>query len=230
MRFNIMRYTDNDRDLMRHWVDRCKLPEAKPHVLLFERRDRGYYVEGVIAANTLSPAAEFKLEYAVDGNELTVDLEYRLADYVKKFPRFGIELALDSSYDRFSYVGYGPTETYVDKHVAADYGYYESTAKDNYCLDYLKPQESGSHYYSTYLSLDGLFTVTAERPFSFSYNPYSTEQLIAKAHSFELIEDGSFYLSLDLAMRGVGSHSCGPELDERYEIPREDRNRFKLIF
>lgn len=230
MRFNIMRYTDNDRDLMRHWSDRCKLPEAKPRVLSIERGDRGYYVEGVIAANTLSPALEFKLEYAVDGNELTVDLEYRLAGYVKRFPRFGIELALDNSFDRFSYVGYGPTETYVDKHIAADYGYYESTAKDNYCLDYLKPQESGSHYHSTYLSLDGLFTVTAERPFSFSYNPYSTEQLIAKAHSFELIEDGCFYLSLDLAMRGVGSHSCGPELDERYEIPREGKNKFKLVF
>ena len=33
-----------------------------------------------------------------------------------------------------------------------------------------------------------------------------------------------------LAMRGVGSQSCGPALDKKYEIPKEGRNIFKFIF
>ena len=36
--------------------------------------------------------------------------------------------------------------------------------------------------------------------------------------------------SVDVAMRGVGSHSCGPELPKRYEIPTSGKNVFKLVF
>jgi hypothetical protein len=31
-------------------------------------------------------------------------------------------------------------------------------------------------------------------------------------------------------MRGIGSHSCGPQLAERYEIPRSGKNSFKFVF
>jgi len=228
--FNITRYTDNDRDLLGHWYGRCHLDECRAHILYSEKTETGYRFEGVLSANCLMPAVTFELEYKVIANELTVDMGYKLADYVQSFPRFGIELIIDKSYNKFSYVGYGPTETYVDKHIAAEYGYYESCAEDNYDRNYVRPQESGSHYRSTYLSLDGLFTLTADKPFSFSFNPYSTEQLRDTAHTFELPMNDYVSLCLDLAMRGVGSHSCGPKLDERYEIPREGSNSFKLVF
>ncbi len=230
LRFNITRYTDNDRNLLGHWYGRCHLDECLPHILASEKTETGYRFEGVLAANCLMPAAEFKLGYEVKGNELTIDIDYKLADYVSSFPRFGIELLIDKKDNSFSYVGYGPTETYVDKHIVAEYGYYESTAEDNYDRNYVRPQESGSHYHTTYLSLDGLFTLTAEKPFSFSHNPYSTEQLRTVQHNFELPENDFVSLCIDLAMRGVGSHSCGPKLDERYEIPREGSNKFKLVF
>ena len=35
---------------------------------------------------------------------------------------------------------------------------------------------------------------------------------------------------IDLAMRGVGSHSCGPDLPDEYEIPKEFKNTFKFTF
>ena len=228
--FNITRYTDNDRSLLGQWRDRCHLDECRPYILSSQRTENGYRFEGVLAANCLIPAAEFRLGYEVRANELTIDMEYKLADYVPSFPRFGIELLLDKSFNRFAYVGYGPTETYVDKHIAAEYGYYESTAEENYEANYVRPQESGSHYATSYLSVDGLFSLTADTAFSFSLNPYSTEQLRDTAHSFELPENDFVSLCIDLAMRGVGSHSCGPRLDEKYEIPKEGRNKFKLVF
>jgi hypothetical protein len=230
LRFNITRYTDNDRDLLGHWYGRCHLDECFPHILSSKKTEMGYRFEGVLAANCLMPAAEFKLEYEVTANELRIDIDYKIADYVMSFPRFGIELLINKKYSDFSYVGYGPTETYADKHIAAEYGYYESRAEDNYDRNYVRPQESGSHYHSTYLSLDGLFTLIADKPFSFSLNPYSTEQLRTSQHSFELLDNDYISLCLDLAMRGVGSHSCGPKLDEKYEIPREGSNSFKLVF
>ena len=227
---NITRYVDNDRNLLSMWNDCFRLPYCRPHILSCLEKDNGYSFEGVLGANCMMPAAEFSLEYSVCGNELTVSVSYKLADYVKSFPRFGIEFGIDKRYSAFSYVGYGPTESYVDKHVACEYGYYESTAEENYDASYVRPQESGSHYACKYMAINNLFSLTAEKLFSFSVNPFTTQDLRDATHSFELPENDFVNVALDLAMRGVGSHSCGPVLSEKYEIAREGSNTFKLTF
>ena len=148
-----------------------------------------YEFEGVLAANCLMPTAEFKLKYQVLGNELIATIEYKLADYIKSFPRFGIEFGVDKAHGNFSYAGFGPSESYVDKHVAYEYGYYVSSAEENYEYEYIRPQESGNHYACKYLAVKDLFKVTAEKPFSCSVNPFTTKQLRETLHSFELEEN-----------------------------------------
>ena len=228
--FNITRYTDNDRGLISHWIDRCRLDSCKSHIFSCKKTENSYRFKGCLAANCLIPAAEFELIYEVIGNVLSVSVEYSLADYVERFPRFGIEFGIDKAFGNFSYVGFGPTESYVDKHVASEYGYYESTAEKNYDHKYIRPQESGSHYACKYLEVKNLFSVTAENPFSFSVNPYTTAQLRDTLHSFELEENDFVNVCIDLAMRGVGSNSCGPALPDKYEIPRSGKNTFKFTF
>ena len=125
---------------------------------------------------------------------------------------------------------YLPTESYIDKHVACEYGYYKSTAKENYDNNYVRPQESGSHYAARYLELEGLFAITADKSFSFSVNPYTTEQLRETMHNFELPENDFVNVCLDIAMRGVGSYSCGPVLPKKYELARKGKNTFKIKF
>jgi beta-galactosidase len=145
-------------------------------------------------------------------------------------PRFGIEFGISRECRNITYLGYGPTESYSDKHIATDYGIYETTPEENYDKKYLRPQESGSHYATKYLKIDGAFTLTAEEPFSFSVNPYTTKDICECKHNFELPEHDFYNVCIDLAMRGIGSHSCGPELEERYEIPRKAKNVFKFTF
>ena len=228
--FNITRYTDNDRDLLGHWIDRCHLPSCKPHIFSCEKSENHYRFEGVLAANCLMPAAEFTLEYTVVGNQLIMEIAYQLADYVENFPRFGIEFGVERAHCNFSYIGFGPMESYADKHTACDYGYYVSSAEENYDRKYIRPQESGSHYACTYLAVKELFRVTAEKPFSCSVNPFTTTQLCNALHSFELEENDFVNVCIDLAMRGVGSHSCGPMLPAKYEIPRKGKNTFTFTF
>ena len=230
MHFNITRFTDNDRDLVPHWIGRCHLDSCRPHIFSCEKNENSYKFKGCLAANCLIPAAEFELMYEVAGNVLTATIEYKLADYVERFPRFGIEFGVDKAHGNFSYAGFGPTESYVDKHIACEYGYYVSSARENYDREYIRPQESGSHYACKYMAVKDLFKVTAEQPFSFSVNPYTTKQLCETLHSFELEENDFVNVCIDLAMRGVGSHSCGPELPDEYEIPRKGKNTFKFTF
>ena len=230
MHFNIIRYTDNDRDLIPHWIGRCHLDACRPHIFSCEKKENSYKFKGCLAANCLMPAAEFELMYEISGNTLTATIEYKLADYVENFPRFGIEFGVDKANANFSYAGFGPSESYVDKHIACEYGYYVNSAQENYDHKYIRPQESGSHYACKYMAVKDLFKVTAEQPFSFSVNPYTTKQLCETLHSFELEENDFVNVCIDFAMRGVGSHSCGPELPPEYEIPKTGKNTFKFIF
>ena len=230
MHFNTIRYTDNDRHLIGPWTTRYKLHMAKPYVLESEKGDNSVSFRGVITAPALLPLVEYDIKYTVLDSALEIAVAYRIADYVTNIARFGLEFGTDASKRNFSYVGFGPHESYVDKKACCEYGYYESNADDNYFYDYVRPQESGSHCDCKYLSLNDNFTVTAERPFSFSVNPYTTEQLRETKHNFELPKNDFVNVCLDLGMRGIGSYSCGPELDKKYEIPRGYCNKFVITF
>lgn len=230
MRLNITRYTDNDRHHIEKWYTNYQLQEVKPHIFSCEKTENGYVFTGALCANCLVPAVEFTIAYKVNGNELIVETEYERAEYVEHFPRFGLEFAIAKKYNKFAYIGFGPYESYIDKHVACEYGYYENTAENNYDRGYVRPQESGSHFATKYLRVDGLFHITAEKEFSFSINPYTTAQLRDTKHDFELPNNEFVNVCLDLAIRGVGSHSCGPVLAKEYEIPKTGKNIFKISF
>ena len=78
--------------------------------------------------------------------------------------------------------------------------------------------------------VDGLFKATAEKPYSFSINPYTTKQLVNTKHNFELPENDFVNVCLDIGMMGIGSGSCGPQLDAKYRLKEKDHNVFKLKF
>ncbi len=228
--FNVRRYTDNDRNLLPLWYDRYLLHLVRSYVLDLDKTECGWRVTGALAAPSLEPAVRYTLDYTVEKDALTLHIDYEIADYLKSLPRLGIEFGIDKKYAAFSYVGYGPTEAYADKHVATEYGLYESTPEQNYDRGYVRPQESGSHYATRYLSIDGLFSLRADAPFSQSVNPYTTEQLCDTKHDFELFENDFYNVCIDLGMRGVGSHSCGPVLDEQYEVLKKGENTFRFTF
>ncbi|MBO5027952.1 MAG: hypothetical protein J6C79_05455 [Clostridia bacterium] len=228
--FNVNRYTDNDRLLLQKWNTEYRLDACKPCVYTCEKLGNGYAFTGAIAANCRMPIAEFSVKYLVQKGALIVETEYRIPDYVQRLPRFGLEFAVDKCYQNFAFIGYGRGESYCDKHAACEYGYFESTAAKNYDYNYIRPQESGSHFASKYLRVDGLFALTADCEFSFSVNPYTTAQLIATKHNFELPHNDFVNVCVDLGMRGVGSHSCGPALDDKYEIAKSGKNVFTFTF
>lgn len=60
------------------------------------------------------------------------------------------------------------------------------------------------------------FSVSSSVPFSFSALCYSEEQLTEKKHDYELEREDRVILSVDYKQDGIGSNSCGPELDREY--------------
>ncbi len=217
-------YTDNEMNEK----NGLRPYETARQELLSVREENGAVVyEGALVKNCLQPLVKFTMTVRPFDGGADIALSYRVADFIKYLPRLGVTFTLDQADMPFVYQGYGPSESYADKRVACAYGKYESSTEKNYA-HYVKPQESGSHFGTTELTL-GNMTITAEKPFSFSVLPYSTQTLIDTAHDFELPKSARTYVNLDVAMSGIGSHSCGPELAEEFRVPKEGKNVFRIL-
>jgi beta-galactosidase len=150
-------------------------------------------------------------------------------------PRIGLRLFLCGSMKKVRYFGMGPMETYIDKHHAGRHGYFKGTAASMQ-EDYIRPQESGSHYDCDFVTVKGKglrLTVASadadpDSTFSFNASVYTQEELEAKGHNYELEPCGSTVLCIDHRMAGIGSHSCGPELLPEYRVSG-DRFCFSFV-
>ena len=158
---------------------------------------------------------------------LSVGFNFTATRKVFMLPRIGLRMILDKSFSNIEYLGYGPTESYIDKHQATYFGKFKTKVSDNY-EPYIKPQENSSHYGCRYvkaLSKNIILTFTGTNPqngsqkyISFNASEYMQEELWSKRHNFELQKSGNTVLCIDYQMAGVGSNSCGPALALKYRI------------
>lgn len=220
--------TDNDRHVQVEWqrahYDQtatraygCRVEENEAEVLVT--------CEVGLVAPTVQPVlrGEVSWRFTADG-AVGVHLDLHREAEMPPLPRLGLRLFLPRDLDRVDYLGYGPQESYVDKHRGARYGHYESSVSDQ-VEHYVRPQENGSHWGTDTVTLTGdalALDVLSPAPFSFSALPYTQEELTMTAHDHELTECGSTVLCLDVAHAGIGSNSCGPALLERYRVTDVD--------
>ncbi len=221
----IRAYLDNDIRAKRNWTWLEGYMQTVDEV---EEQGQKRMYKGRLVKDCLRPILYYEMSVEPFANGVDIELSYEVNGYISYLPRIGLSFALDKKYQAFRYTGYGPTESYIDKHIAANYGEHSTTVKENF-TDYIKPQENGSHFGTTTLVIDKVMEVTAENPFSFSVLPYSTEQLKAANHNFELGESEGTYVHLDIAMSGIGSASCVTVLADKYKAPKIGKNKFRII-
>ena len=95
---------------------------------------------------------------------------------------------------------------------------------------YIKPQENGNRYNCTMAKVEGTdeeITVIGNG-FDFSAIPYTAEVMSNTAHNHGLPESDLTVLSIDYRQNGIGSHSCGPQLLEKYRL-NEKGFTFKVL-
>jgi beta-galactosidase len=160
---------------------------------------------------------------------IEASIHIRLRPDGPALPRFGLRLRMPSEIEQVKYFGYGPYESYKDKHRACVKHLYEDTVTAMH-VDHIRPQENGSRWNCDYVALRGPMgglDVTGEE-FSFNVSHYTQEELESKAHNFELQPSGDTIFCLDYRQNGIGSNSCGPELNARYAMPHEFTFDFAL--
>ena len=229
--------TDNDQYIRHQWeLAGYHRPTVKVYGTQVSRLENGgacVTCQLSIAALTVSPFLRVEAQWAIDAQgRIDASLDCRRDGRFPWLPRFGVRLFLPKDFASVEYFGYGPYESYQDKHQASHLGVY-AQAVDAMHEDYLKPQENSSHWGCRYVTLtDGAYSLTAssETPFSMNVSPYTQEELAEKKHNYELTKCGQTVLCLDYKMSGVGSNSCGPELLPQYRLEEEEfAFRFTLM-
>lgn len=179
-----------------------------------------------IASPGKIPAVLAETSYFFNGNnEITIKINAKVADYINFLPRFGLCFTMPKGFENVSYWGYGPQESYIDKHRGCRWSRFDTTVNALF-ENYLYPQENGSHYMTKRLSVTNsmgqglIFEATPH--FSFNASHCTVESLQAAKHPHEIVKSDETYVIIDYKMSGCGSNSCGPALDPKYRLSEKN--------
>lgn len=176
-----------------------------------------------IRARLLTPARvaiEHTQEITVlDDGLIRFDEVVHVPDAIAELPRIGIELRLVPGFDRCDWFGDGPHENYADRRAAALLGRWESPI-DDMAVPYLRPQENGGRGGVTRLTLTGTAAIEFgfAQPMQISVSRHTVEDLSAHAHVWELPPREHTVVHMDVAHRGLGTASVGPDVRPEFRI------------
>ena len=150
--------------------------------------------------------------------EHMVSVPKELADV----PRIGATFEVPARFARVRYYGRGPHENYPDRQASAMVGVWESEPDE---LPYLVPQEFGLRTECRWMELidpktgDVLRIEADGCLLHMSATHYTARDLFAANDQTELRRNRALTVHVDIAHRGLGTASCGPDTLEKYRIP-----------
>jgi hypothetical protein len=108
---------------------------------------------------------------------------------------------------------------------ASKLGLFNSTVTDEY-TKYIFPQETGNHIdcrFAAVYDLEGRGLLFKGMPkFNFSSLHYTPKMLDNTPHDKDLVPLEETVIHIDYKQNGIGSHSCGPELNRKYEFNEKE--------
>lgn len=229
LEYNIWRApTDNDRNIRHKWEEAgYNRPVTRVYKTHITQEKNYTKIHSCFAISAIQVQHILDLEaiwYIANDGTVTLELEGKRNTVFPFLPRLGLRFFLPKEYSMVNYLGYGPNESYIDKRRSSWFARFNAEVNDMH-VDYIKPQENSSHYGCTEVTLSSSYGrnihITADAPFSMNASKYTQEELSSKAHNYELNTSDSTVFCIDYKMSGVGSNSCGPALNEKYQLNEE---------
>ena len=187
----------------------------------YEICDNSLTVNGSLAGVSRTPFLRFKITYTVfsDG-EIKVDLSGKIKEKCIWLQRLGFEFKTSYEKDSFTYFGMGDIENYRDMCHHARVGYFKNDAKREF-VNYVMPQEHGNHIKAKELKMENGLEFSGDN-FEFNVSHFTADNLAQAMHQDEIINENLTNIRIDYKNSGIGSHSCGPDLLEKYRLSEKD--------
>jgi len=223
---------------MYHWIDldllHLTVCNEKKEDVLYDGVPAVFYSADLLAGESACPEyRRYKRSpglgsfsyYLTRGTPAVFEAVFDLDPALPELPRVGLTARIPSSYKEISWFGAGPHESYPDRMEAAFLGRYRHSIED-FEVSYIVPQENGSRSGVRNFTLvnedtQKNITIFAEKPVSIGCSKYSLENLWEALHTYDLKEQGAdngWFLFIDIARRGAGTATCGPDTREEYRV------------
>ena len=174
---------------------------------------------------------EHHVEISDDARGRTYRHVFDVPDSLADLPRVGVSFSVEPRFTRVRWFGRGPHENYPDRNRSALVGIWE--AEPDAC-PYLVPQEHGLRTDCRWfelldpcagevLRIDSLIAA----PVHVSATHHRPEDLFAARTTQELKRRDELVVCVDVAHRGLGTASCGPDVLPRYRLPS---GRYELVY
>ncbi|PTL29942.1 beta-galactosidase [Prevotella sp. oral taxon 313] len=155
---------------------------------------------------TIFPDGSIESESAITSNKPNLTLA-----------KLGYTVRLPKALRLLNYYGRGTIDNYPDRKTGQMIGIYEQQDVEEEFVAFPKPQDTGNHQDTRWLSLagnggqDALYGAlfVAKDKMSFSALPWSDNTIAMANHPHELPQSDYTYLHLDMAITGLGGNSCG---------------------
>jgi len=144
-----------------------------------------------------------------------------IPDDMADVPRIGAMFSIPARFTRVRWYGNGPHECYPDRESSAMVGVYEGKPDE---LPYLVPQEFGLRTDCRWMefideSTGDVLRIDADKcRLHISAVHHTTADLFKANDCKELVKRKQLTVHLDLAHRGLGTASCGPDTLNKYHI------------
>ena len=225
--------TDNDRSfgnwLAKDWSDnRLDSPVVNCDSLYWSQTDSTISVNVVQTYGYLSGSITINSEYVVyEDGSIDLTQTYTPNGSLPELPRLGTVFVAAAEYDRVKWYGYGPWETYPDRHESASIARW-SVPVDSMYIHYPRPQDSGNIEAVAEIAIvdkheTGLRVTAKDNLISASALPFSVKDICSVTHDCDLPESDYIYLNIDAAVMGLGNSSCGPGVLKKYAIPHGEK-------
>jgi len=142
-------------------------------------------------------------------------------DGLDDLARVGVVLETVPGFEHATWQGRGPHECYPDRKRGARLGRWDSAVSE-LAVPYARPQENGGRADVRRLELrdDSGRTVRLafDRPLQVSATHHRAADLATATHDVELTPRPETIVHLDVAHRGLGTASCGPDTLPEYLV------------
>jgi beta-galactosidase len=209
------------------WRDAHESAEVRSVAALEQPQSHVVVVKVTLALPKVDAAWE--TDYTMyGGGDVVVEAHFRPNNPgLPKVVRLGMQMTLPAGFERITWLGPGPQETYCDRK-DAKFGLYAGAVADQFYADYTEPGETGNKVDVRWFALAngkiGLLAIP-ERPGLLSANAlhFGTADLNAGKHAFELPRRDFVTLNLDFKQQGVGGdNSWGAWPHEEFLVPCQE--------
>ncbi len=224
--------TDNDRGRNKPDQSQAFWRDAHQDAQLrsFSAQEQGGSVIVRVESQLPKANAAWVTTYTVSkGGDIQVDAQFAPGKTNPvKMPRLGMQMIMPAGFDRVTWLGPGPQETYGDR-IDGPVGLYSGEVPAQFFEGYTEPGESGNKVNVRWIAVTnkkGVGLLAIGSPLlSANALSHTTDDLQNAKHAFQLPHRDFTVLNLDLKQQGLGGDdSWGAWPHEPYLIPCEARS------